>query len=489
MAVTFGTPVKVDLTSGLTSVDFVMPTVVSGQPIVVAVVQYPTSTPSGISDTFSTPYTWTVVDTPTASSTGLLRTYIGTGGVGTSGTITVAVGASYSGGVAVPCIDASTAAGLAAIDVHGGSATLTQSLTPGAAGEGAIYVAFSAAQPSGDPGSPWVNTQIGLGGAEYGDAATYESPPGASALAVTWGGGNSAYNVVAGLIVKAAGGGTPLALTGTTDWSVDEAASPLVFLTVRLLTGESDWSVSESASPLVFLTMQLLTGTTVWSVSFTATPLTLFKLLTGTTVWSVGFVPAVLYVSLPLTGSTHWSVSFDPAVIIKWLYLSNWKNITVPDPGGGSPTTRKLVYGPNISVDFVPILDLLPGPPDTPTGLGAAVVGDGNEVLVLWKPNHADGLTYTLDGSNDGTTWTLLTALYDGFVYDEAGLGYAVTRHYRLKATNPYGDSAWCSPVVVTTLSAPPVDPIPPFVPPYIPPAAIRRVVVTNDIVIPGGMV
>jgi hypothetical protein len=265
----------------------------------------------------------------------------------------------------------------------------------------------------------------------------------------------------------------------------------LVFLTLVPLTGESDWSVDEAASPLVFLTLVPLTGESDWLVGYVPAVLGLAAFLTGTSDWSVDYVPAVLIdlATAFLTGSSHWSVDFDPAECMAYVRLSNWKEITVPDPGGGAPTTRKLVYGPNISVDFVPILDLIPGAPDVPTGLGAAVVGDGNEVLVLWKPNHADGLTYTLEGSNDGITWTQLAALYDQFVFDEAGLGYSVTRYYTLRASNPYGTSGYCTPVVVTTLAAPPIVPIPPFVPPFIPSAVIRRVVVTNDIVIPGGMV
>ena len=486
MAVTFGTPVKVDLTSGLTSVVFVMPTVVSGQPIAVAVVLYPASSPSGISDDFPTPYTWTAVGPPETSSGGSIQNYLGTGGAGTSGTVTVAgISTSYAGGVAVPCIGASTAAGLAAIDVHGGSSTPTLSLIPGAAGEGAFYAAFTAYALAGDPSSPWVNTHIALSGTEYGDVATYASPASGSALAVTWTSGSN--YVTAGLIVKAA----PPPLAGTMAWSFSEAASPLLFLTLVPLTGESDWSFSEAASPLVPVTLVPLAGTTGWSVDCAAADLLEPIFLAGTSAWSVSEAasPLLFLTVASLTGESDWSIDFDPAACMAYLYLSNWKEITVPDPGGGAPTTRKLVYGPNISVDFVPILDLLPGSPDTPTGLGAAVVGDGNEVLVVWKPNHADGITYTLEGSNNGTTWTQLAALYDQFVFDEAGLGYSVTRYYTLRASNPYGTSGYCTPVVVTTLAAPPIVPISPFVPPHIPSAAIRRVVVTGGIVIPGGMV
>lgn len=279
-------------------------------------------------------------------------------------------------------------------------------------------------------------------------------------------------------------------LTGSTHWSVGFSSTPdLIFLTLQLLTGSMGWSVDFNTPDYIFLTLQPITGSTAWSVDFNTPNPTLLVLLGGETDWTVDFNTPNLTLLIRLLGSTHWTVDFVPSAFKKYIYLSNWKEIIVPDPLGGPPTTRKLVYGPNMSVDFVPILDLVPGPPDVPTGLGGIVVGDGNEILVTWHRNAADGITYTLDGSNDGTTWSFLAALYDQFVYDESGLGYSHTRHYRLKATNPYGDSAWCTPIVVTTLSAPPVDPIPPFVPPFFPPAAIRRVVVTNDIVLPGGMV
>lgn len=206
MSVTFGTPVEVDY-ANVTSMALAMSGVTSGQPIVVV---YSTlnapNAPTGISDSFSTPYTWTVVDSESTTAT-YLRTYIGTGGAGTSGTITLTCAAStYPGAVAIPCIGASTASGLLAIDVHGGqNVSLTESLTPGAAGEGAVYAADAGSGGiSTSPGSPWVDTQVHYLGAACGSVATYASPTSGSPLSATWTTSGSAYLLTAGLIVKAA---------------------------------------------------------------------------------------------------------------------------------------------------------------------------------------------------------------------------------------------------------------------------------------------
>ena len=50
-----------------------------------------------------------------------MEIYIGTGGTGTSGTVTVTAPSGLMGGYAFPMYGASTSAGLAAVDVHGNS--------------------------------------------------------------------------------------------------------------------------------------------------------------------------------------------------------------------------------------------------------------------------------------------------------------------------------------------------------------------------------
>src|ERR1019366_898197 len=102
MAVTFGTPVVFELVSATTA-SCTMSGVVSRQPIVLVYVSTTNTAPNTPTDTFSTPYTWTVVDTEICSGAGYVRTYIGTGGAGTSGVITITMGSAIVGLFAVPC--------------------------------------------------------------------------------------------------------------------------------------------------------------------------------------------------------------------------------------------------------------------------------------------------------------------------------------------------------------------------------------------------
>lgn len=193
MGVTFGTPVT---GTGSGSASLVLSGVTSGQPIMLAVAS--SGTPA-ISDTFSTPYTWTRIQLE-----GALSAYVGTGGAGTSGTITV-TGSSTVTGIAAPCIGASTASGLSAIDHSGGTAGLSAtatspSLTPSVTGEGAFYAcAFpSTTTVTVPPGSPWTNTSVtGM------EASTYVSPP-ASSLTASWGlSTSSTWDTVAAIVKHA----------------------------------------------------------------------------------------------------------------------------------------------------------------------------------------------------------------------------------------------------------------------------------------------
>jgi hypothetical protein len=237
MSVTFGTPVENDYTN-VTSMAFVMSGVVSGQPIVLVCSDVGTAAPSiGISDNFATPYTWTVIDS-NSDVTGLyLRTYIGTGGVGTSGTITLTCASgTYPGGVAVPCIGASLAAGLSAIDVHGINAVLGYSQTPSAAEEGAVCgTVESGGTLTAFPSSPWVNTQVDYSAAAHASVATYASPASGSVLTASWTGTGTHYLSV-GLIVKAAGAAPPTDVTVETPVVVAAEFAPTTTVSATVKT-------------------------------------------------------------------------------------------------------------------------------------------------------------------------------------------------------------------------------------------------------------
>lgn len=212
MGVTFGTPVVNHFPgSARSTFDLVMSGVTSGQPILLFWFGWIGSGVTGIADTFSTPYTWTRVETN--SNTGnTVELWIGTGGVGTSGTITVTKSGDH-GGIAVPCDGASTAAGLLAIDSSDtNDATSTTiappTLTPSAADQGALYGwGGTTYDPSDYPDSPWVSTDLDYSPnpTVIAGIATYESPAAAS-LATTWTATSGVYAGVSA-IVKAADAG------------------------------------------------------------------------------------------------------------------------------------------------------------------------------------------------------------------------------------------------------------------------------------------
>ena len=219
MSVTFGTPVVNDyVADGTATNTLVMSGVTSGQPIIIVwgTLNYNVDTVT-ITDTFSTPYTWTKLDGDTSTGGYGCETWIGTGGASTSGTITLTTGLSNDspGSVAIPCIGASTASGLAAIDAHGiqsNSASTTipsVSLTPTVASEGAFYVGGQAAWGSpaisASPTSPWTSTAVAYTGITFMSAATYPSPPSGSALTTSWTTSTSQPSFSAGVIVKATG--------------------------------------------------------------------------------------------------------------------------------------------------------------------------------------------------------------------------------------------------------------------------------------------
>ena len=211
MGVTFGTPV-VNTMSSRTSFTLAMSGVTTGQPILVMTYGWSVAGASGITDDFATPYTWTkVVQKNTVNSTNT-EVWIGTGGAGTSGTLTVARdGAAVTwGGIGTALAGASTAAGAGAIDSSGSSSsasdvTLTPApLTPSAAGQGALYAWGGAFyNPTDYPDAPWASTDLQTGATKTAGQATYASPTASESLATTWtSAGAGAWNSVS-VMVKA----------------------------------------------------------------------------------------------------------------------------------------------------------------------------------------------------------------------------------------------------------------------------------------------
>ena len=159
--------------------------------------------PSGVTDTFATPYTWTVVENPGLSDysvTAILL--VGTGGAGTSGTVTV-TGASGGGSgkytdvsmAAIPLTGASLLSGLSIVSSSGyvddtGTSTTSPSgpsISSTVAGCAAIWVLGDYASTSTitAPGPPW--STIVAQGAQPGLSIVGQlSPAVGTALDPTW---------------------------------------------------------------------------------------------------------------------------------------------------------------------------------------------------------------------------------------------------------------------------------------------------------------
>jgi phage-related protein len=220
--------------------------VTSGQPVIVGVSAFSFAV-SSIADNFATPMTWTRIDGH--GTVQFQELWIGTGGVGTSGTITVTMGGSGAcGGWAVSLAGSSTGAGLLAVDVHGnstGTGLVTLSLTPTALGEVAIYTA--GIYGGSLPVAPWVTAPLldGFLGFAAADLDTYTCPPSGTALSATWTGAITTYpQFAAGALIKTSGGATAtLAVTNpgtvTAEKVVIDLLGPIVNPTVANLTNST----------------------------------------------------------------------------------------------------------------------------------------------------------------------------------------------------------------------------------------------------------
>lgn len=102
--VVFGTPVYGGDYANVTSIAMVMTGITSGQPILLFYSTINTDNiPTGITDTFATPYSWANILELSIDAAHVAVVYLGTGGTGTGGTITTTnVLADYPCCTAVP---------------------------------------------------------------------------------------------------------------------------------------------------------------------------------------------------------------------------------------------------------------------------------------------------------------------------------------------------------------------------------------------------
>ena len=249
MSVGFGTPATpVSHSSAVTSYTLSLSGVTSGQPCLVLQTcpggaTGKSSTISGISDNFSTPYSWTQVISATGGQSETLCIWIGTGGAGTSGTITVSCTSGTPSACAVSCTGASTASGLSAVDTSnyttssGSTSAFLPSITPSASGEGA----FAAISINGDAGqtitaglgSPWSETAVpwAFGGAS-GYMSLYANPPTSNLdtydYTVNTGGGTGWVTAAVVMRIEFSAPSAPT-LTSPTNASYQDVASGLAF--------------------------------------------------------------------------------------------------------------------------------------------------------------------------------------------------------------------------------------------------------------------
>jgi poly(beta-D-mannuronate) lyase len=97
-----------------------------------------------------------------------------------------------------------------------------------------------------------------------------------------------------------------------------------------------------------------------------------------------------------------------------------------------------------------------PQPPAAPTGLTASAVS-ASQINLTWTDNSNNESNFQVERStNGGTTWTSLVTLgANTNTYSNTGLSAGTTYHYRVRATNAVGSSAFSNTANATTQQTP----------------------------------
>ncbi|MGC9450573.1 MAG: Ig-like domain-containing protein [Oceanipulchritudo sp.] len=119
--------------------------------------------------------------------------------------------------------------------------------------------------------------------------------------------------------------------------------------------------------------------------------------------------------------------------------------LTAAATDDGEPTANPLTgFSPPLQVEIDYYY-----PPEEPTHLEATALSP-RAIEVSWSDVIGEQ-RYRLERSNDGTNWTLLANLSaDAVSYRDSGLSSGTSCHYRLRAENWMGESAWAGPVSAT---------------------------------------
>lgn len=101
-------------------------------------------------------------------------------------------------------------------------------------------------------------------------------------------------------------------------------------------------------------------------------------------------------------------------------------------------------------------IDAASGPaPTNPSGLAATAVSS-SQIDLVWSDNAGNEEGYLIERSLDGTTFVEIAALSANSIgYSDLGLNVLTTYHYRVRAYNFTGDSAFSNTVSATTLGIP----------------------------------
>ena len=97
--------------------------------------------------------------------------------------------------------------------------------------------------------------------------------------------------------------------------------------------------------------------------------------------------------------------------------------------------------------------------PAAPTGLTATAVSS-TQINLAWTDNATNETGFEIERSPDGTTFTpLATVAANATTYVNTGLTAATTYHYRVRATNGTGASAWSNVATAQTTGTAPAAP------------------------------
>ena len=100
-----------------------------------------------------------------------------------------------------------------------------------------------------------------------------------------------------------------------------------------------------------------------------------------------------------------------------------------------------------------------PSPPASPTNLNATAVSS-SRIDLVWADNSANEGAFKIEQSTDNVTFTEVAAVSANVTtYSATGLAAATAYYFRVRASNPAGDSAYSNTATANTLQSPPAAP------------------------------